>query len=322
MPLLRGTLKAAEAIGLDMGEVVAALDLDPDHLDDSDRRVPRTVLYRLWELMVAATGDDALGLHVAAATQPGAFAVLDYAMRNAPTLGDAYRQMARYSHVLHDGVDIVLEVDRDSAWIRYREPAGSPRQIAEWIVATWLVVGRQISGEDWAPELVAFQHRAPETTAEHRALFRSPVDFDGGHNELRFAAALLERPAEAADPMLFSVVSRYADSLLTALPTVETTADAVRQVVAELLRGGDPTLKSVARRLDVAPRTLQRRLRAEGASFQGVLDDVRCALAKQYLGDAAIAIEETAFLLGFSEPSAFNRAFKRWTGATPSEFRT
>lgn len=321
MPLLRGTLKAAAVVGVDSGAVIAALEIDGDVLEDSDRRVPRRVLYRLWELMVEATGDDALGLHIAAATQPGGFAVLDYAMRNSPTVGEAYRQMSRYSHVLHDGVDIAIVEDGELVKLRYREPAGSPRHIAEWIVATWLVVGRQISGIDWDPVSVAFQHPAPADTSAHRSLFCAPIEFVATDNELALRAELLERPAREADPQLFSVLSRYADALLAQLPSTQTIVDRVRHVVAELLRGGDPTLKSVARHLGVAPRTLQRRLKVEGVSFQSVLDDVRCALAKQYLGDAAIAIEETAFLLGFSEPSAFNRAFKRWTGATPSEFR-
>lgn len=321
MPLLRGTLKAAAAVGLDAGPVLGALDIRTDDLEDSDRRVPRQVLYRCWELMVAATGDDALGLHIAAATGPGGFAVLDYAMRNSPTLGEAYRQMARYSHVLHDGVDIAIAENGDVVRLSYREPAGSPRHIAEWIVATWLVVGRQIAGIDWDPVSVAFQHPAPADTRAHRQLFRAPVEFVAADNGLSVPAALLDTPAREADPQLFSVLSRYADTLLAQLPSTRTAADRVRHVIAEHLRDGDPALKAVARRLGMAPRTLQRKLKAEGLSFQAVLDEVRCTLAKHYLGDAAIAIEETAFLLGFSEPSAFNRAFKRWTGATPSEFR-
>lgn len=322
MPLLRGMLEAAKRRNIDVKTALADLDIEESSLVEADRRLPRSTLFALWAAFASETGDDALGIHLGESTQTGDYAVLDYAMRNSPTLGDAYRQAARYSHVLHDGVDIVVVIDGATARLRYQEPAGSPRQLAEWAVTLWLVVGRQITGTHWRPTQVSFQHSEPEDTTEHRRLFDAPLTFKAPCNELAFDAALLEKPVVAADPALFEVLSAFADQLLKKVPRAESVVDRARQVVAELLRSGDATLDTVAKRLGMARRTLQRKLKAESYSFQALLDEVRCALAKRYLEDRTIAVEETAFLVGFSEPSAFNRAFKRWTGATPSDFRS
>jgi AraC-like DNA-binding protein len=133
---------------------------------------------------------------------------------------------------------------------------------------------------------------------------------------------VLERPNPTADPALSRTILRHAEALLAALPEPTATyAERVRRGLAEILGEGEVSLRQVARGLKMSERSLQRRLAAEGVTFDGLLDDVRHHLALRYLADPSIAVSEVAYLLGYSEPSPFHRAFRRWTGATPSDMR-
>jgi AraC-like DNA-binding protein len=134
--------------------------------------------------------------------------------------------------------------------------------------------------------------------------------------------AMLERPVVKADPALSHLIERHAEALLAALPPpTQTAADRVRRILSSALRDGDATLAGAARKLKMSERSLQRRLADEGVTFDALLDEIRRDLALRYLADAKIAVAEVAYLLGYSEPSPFHRAFKRWTGRTPSEMR-
>ena len=133
--------------------------------------------------------------------------------------------------------------------------------------------------------------------------------------------AVLERPLLAQNRDLFAYLDRHAQALQQKLDRAPSLAFRVRELLVERLRDGEPDQPSIARALGLSERTLQRRLSEENASFASLVDEVRADLARLYLGDPKLAIFEIAFLLGYSEPSAFNRAFKRWTGQSPSEFR-
>jgi AraC-like DNA-binding protein len=131
-------------------------------------------------------------------------------------------------------------------------------------------------------------------------------------------------PRTGGDPDLFSVLDTHAKMLLDQRPGSADRADIVarvRDAIESELRGGDPKLESIARRLAMSPRTLQRRLSDRGVLFNDVLDEMRFRAAKSYLAPGDIAGTEVAYLLGFAEPSSFNRAFKRWSGLTPTEYR-
>ena len=130
-----------------------------------------------------------------------------------------------------------------------------------------------------------------------------------------------EVPQLAADPAMSSIMERHLSRLLRDLPPDETFAARVRHVLIEELRRGEPTLDRLAARLRMSERTMQRRLSQQGTSLQALLDEVRHDLSLRHLGESRESIAEIAFLLGFSEVSAFHRAFKRWTGSTPGAYR-
>ena len=136
-----------------------------------------------------------------------------------------------------------------------------------------------------------------------------------------FPAEALERSLPAADPTLTKLLQRQADELLARLPRVESIGDQVRRVIQEELRGGEPSMEQIARRLATTSSTLRRRLSGEGQSFRELLEKTRLELARAYLADPRLSITEVAFRLGFRDASTFFKSFKRWTGRTPADYR-
>ncbi|MEW6497266.1 MAG: helix-turn-helix domain-containing protein, partial [Cyanobacteriota bacterium] len=196
-----------------------------------------------------------------------------------------------------------------------------PTAACQWIVANMVLNAQRMTGLDVAPLKVGFQHQQPEDVSAYQRLFRSPLAFEQSVNFVIVDARVLKQPLLKSDPGLCAVLDRHAEDLLAKLPRQESIVDSVRQEISAGLRGGDPGLDAIANKLGIAPRTLQRKLKEAGTSHQELLDEMRRELSIYYLQERDMAVCEVAFLLGFSETSAFHRAFKRWTGTTPGEFR-
>ncbi len=189
-----------------------------------------------------------------------------------------------------------------------------------------MVVGlntiRLMAGIQWAPAEAQFVHQAPRDTTEHTRLFGAPVSFGRPTNALRRRARVPRsagpgcRRASLPDPETISRQCLEGDAARGQPCSAQ-----IRRAVGESLRDGDPKLAQVAGKLTTTPRTLQRRLREHGVDFKRVVDDTRRRFSLNYLRDPKHTLTEIAYLLGYSEVSAFNRAFKRWTGATPSSYR-
>jgi AraC-like DNA-binding protein len=168
---------------------------------------------------------------------------------------------------------------------------------------------------------VCFAHSQPADIHDHLAFFRAPVRFSTGMNGLFFPATLLNEPCVRNDPSLLTVLERYAAALLDRTPRGSGLAERVRATLLQEIREGEPKASNVANRLKMSVRTLNRLLGNEGTTFRELLDHLRNELAVRHLREDTLAIAEIAFLLGFSELSAFYRAFHRWTGQSPAEFR-
>jgi len=317
------------AAGAAAPAVRAATGVDPALLADPDARIPLALETALWDEAARLTGDDAFGLHAAEGVRPGAFDVVDYAIRTAPSFRASFDRLARYNRLVHDAA--VFSVEDLGARTRVEHVlrfAGTTqsRHAAEFTLACFVVFGAQMRGAPIAPLAVEFRHPAPPAAvvAEHARRFGVAPAFGRPVNAIEFDRATIEAPLPSADPALSRVIERHAEALLAARPEpAETTGNRVRRLLADLLGEGETgvSLAAVARRLRMSERSLQRRLAAEGLGFDPLLDDLRRELALRYLADEKLAIAEVAYLLGYSEPSAFHRAFKRWTGATPAEAR-
>jgi len=318
---------AAGALGADPAELVRRTGFDPERARDPDAKIPLAVENALWNEAARLTGDEAFGLHAAERLTPGTFDVLDYAVRTAPTLRSALERLARYNRLVHDAAVFTLRDDEQTLRVEHGFRSGPHvpcRHASEFTLATLVVLGAELLERALEPLAVEFAHAAPgpEVGAEHRRIFGVEARFSQPLNALTLARESVERALPRADPGLSRVIERHAEALLAALPPPsETTGDRVWHLLSKTLGEGAPALADVAARLKMSERSLQRKLADEGKSFEALLDDVRRKLALRYLADPKLAIAEVAYLLGYSEPSPFHRAFKRWTGKTPNEAR-
>jgi AraC-like DNA-binding protein len=209
--------------------------------------------------------------------------------------------------------------------VRHLLPGGAavPRESAEFVLASWVRAGRAVTGVPWRPVDVRFAHRPTAAAAGELArFFGCPIHFSTGVNALVVAAATAALPTLRADAGLLRILDRHAGDLLERVPRSASVGDRIRHLLHGTLRTGVPTTAQLAARLHVSPRTLERSLRAEGTNYKALLNGLRMELASEHLLTGTRSIGEIAFLLGFSEASAFHRAFRRWSGSTPAAFRS
>ncbi len=298
---------------------------DPAWLNDPDARMPLAVETRLWDEAARRSGDAAFGLHAAAAIRPGMFQVLDYAVRTAPDLGAALQRLVRYNRLLHDVATFDIQHQGSVVRIEHRfadTSARPSRHAVEFTLASLVVVASQIGTVPVRSVAVEFVHEPPDRAEDHRTLFGVAPRFGAARSCLVLDAAVLQRPVPAADPELSRIVTAHADAVLERLgPAPTSWSERVRHALLQGLDGERATLPAMARQLGLSERSLQRRLRDEGTGFGTLVDTVRRELALRWVGEGRLALGEVAYLLGFSEPSAFHRAFRRWTGTTPQAMR-
>ena len=311
------------ARGYDSAAFLKGQGVDPIVFRDPEARLPHAVAVSLWQAASQLTNDSNIGLHVAQGIRPGVYGVLDYAVRTCATLGEGLRRLSRYHRFLHDVADVRLRIEHERAILSHHLPfpGGAPRPVSEYVVAGWLLTSRQATGLNWIPLEARFPHSEPDDIFEYEELFACKLQFGCQRSELVFARELLDTPLLKAEATLQAILEAQVVALIQKLPKGEATTDVVRRHVAGEVGEGQPTLEQIAPRLHMSPRTLHRRLEEEGTSFRQILSEVRRELASHHLMERRLAIGEIAFLLGFSEPSAFHRAFKRWTGHTPLTYR-
>jgi AraC-like DNA-binding protein len=319
-----GLVEAIEAAGGDPDELLRPLGLTRQSLAKPDGYIPCAQFAQLLEEAARATGDECFGLHFGERFNPKDIGPVAYVMMNSPTIEAGFQNAGRYLSVHNQAAKVAFGVDGRLAFARHvlSDPAiEAPRHHNEYSLAVALSVMRVMAGSGWAPLEARFAHPGPKDDAEHVRVFGAPVTFGHPANEFVVEREFLDRQVPAADPRLYPILRRYLDAILAEMPREDDLLVSVRRAVAEAMRHGDPSLGEVGKRLAVGPRTLQRRLREHGLEFKALVDDTRRRFALTYLRDRGSTLAEIAYLLGYSEVSAFNRAFRRWTGATPSDYR-
>jgi AraC-like DNA-binding protein len=320
MPRL--VVEALDAVGADVGGFLTAFGLDRAALEDVDARLPASFDLALWAEAPRLSGDECFGLHAAEQVRPGSFDVLGYTLRTSPTIGGAFERLVRYNRLLHDQSEMGLTAHGEEARLSFQLfPEGTPRQQAEFSLAVFLLFARQATGFDVVPLAVDFSHAEPQDVSEHRRIFRAPLRFRRPRPALVLSRSVLDLPLAQADPGLLTVLEKRVRELISRLAPGEGLLERIRRLVMGELSGGDPKVARLARELGMSARTLHRRLREAGTSFREVVDGLRQDLAVRYLAEERLAIAEVAYLLGFSEASAFHRSFKRWTSRTPADYR-
>ncbi len=321
----RALLDACARLGLDTTQMLQAAGLDRATVQDPDARIPIEQVDALWHKAYELSNDPNLALHAIEVLPFGAYRVIDCLASSAPTVGAALAKVSDYFPIIHNGVvhlpyavgdqDVTFGVAAPSC------PSAVTRTYAEYTLAAAFLRTRIGTRQPYRLMRIEFSQPRPPDISEHARIFGCPVRFDADACQMVIAREVWDTPCSGSDPALFSVLDSHARMLLGQLPSAADIVGLVREAIEAELRGGNPRLESVARRLAMSPRTLQRRLRDHGVVFNDVLDAMRFRAAKSYLAQRDVAGSEVAYLLGFAEQSSFNRAFRRWSGQTPSEYR-
>jgi AraC-like DNA-binding protein len=334
----RGVLEAAARAGVPRDRLLAAAGLDAPNaaaFDAPDAFVPLDRQLALWDAAAALASDPAFGLHTGAAGTPEHLGTLGHVLRSSATLGDALARAARYERLMYTG--FVTTVERAGPLAVICHAALHPdtpveRQPIEYVLALIFSLCRALAGGDdpaagalpaLRPVEVRFRHAAhrdPRVAAEHARVFGAPVRFGQADNALVLPAAALDLPDPRRGPRGGRGARRPRRAPAHAAHGRDTAGGRLRAALPDLLRAGEPTLAAAARHLAMSERTLQRRLAVEGTAFQALVDAERRDLALAHLRAGRLAVGEVAFVTGFSEPSAFRRAFRRWTGTTPAAY--
>lgn len=287
--------------------------------------LPLAALRGLLDRAAELAGIDELGVALAERFPRGGYGVLEYTCRSAPTIRAALERIVRYVGLLNELVVMSLD-ERDGVVVIEQRIPGEPACVGRhgnaFFLSYFLARAREVSHAPMVPVRAWFAHPAPDDVAALcQALGTTHVRFGAGANGMALPAAQVDAPISSADPPLLSILEAQADRALAGVAPAARTAAIVRQQVRAQLGDGPPSLEGVATSLRLTRRTLQRRLADEGVAFQAIVDDVRRELALDYVKDARRPLGEIAYLLGYAELSPFLRAFKRWTGRTPSQVR-
>jgi AraC-like DNA-binding protein len=315
-------LEVLAALGLDTTRILGLAGLPRERLIDPHGRLPADTSFAFWEAAIHISGDPAIGLKVGARLRTGALGSYEYLLRNSETFEQVAERADRFMRLVDDTARLELRKDERVAALRIYRMGGypfPPSDVETLFSAAASIHRKELAGAAFAA--VRFTHAALTDSKVYTQHFGCPVTFGTDSNELQFPAALLEQRAPSADPSLGMVLEEYAAHLVTQLPTGDPLVSAARGMILDELKAGAPSPASVARALHMSERTLRRRLEAEGTSYQALLEGLREQLAREYVVRTRDGFEAVAQRLGFRDASTFFRAFKRWTGTTPAQYR-
>lgn len=324
MPLIRTVLGCLLRQGHDPDQFLRELQLEHTPLHDLNRRIDLSIYDQVQERAMALLDDPALGLHMGEQTSPSNLGLLGHLLMSAPTLGDAIRQWMHYHRLVNDAEPSRLLVESDQATFIYQFPrstANCNRIRAEFGLVQLIKLAGLMLGSDLPIQQVQFEHPSPDYVTEYERIFMAPIRFGCEHTAILFPASLLRRALPSAHTGVFQLLKDEADRQLVNLDDTATLAEKVEHFLHTALQQGKPTIVEVAEHFGMNERTLRRKLEGHDTTFSELLGQVQLKQARRLLENPAIPIDSIADRLGFSEASAFHRAFKRWTGKTPSEYR-
>lgn len=318
-------LAAAEDLGVARTRLLEAAGISEAEAG-ADAGIAFPALCALYESAAALTGDSAFGLHVGERTSPRMYGPLGYILANSATLGDALEGLAQYQPIWSRAAGVALRRRRTGTGLVYWHeglvPAKNRRQESEQMLSALLAFAREAAATPLDPVEVRFEHAAPGDIAEHRRIFAASLVFGAASTEIVFAPGALALPIPRADAILGRLMRDHAGATLADQRRREPFLDRLRDRVSAAIRhSSEVSLARLAAEMAVGPRTLQRRLSRRGLTFRAFADETRVALAKEMLADGDLALGQIAFRLGYSQTSAFHRAFRRQVGTTPGAFR-
>jgi AraC-like DNA-binding protein len=323
--LARGLMELAVSKGASRAELAARSGIAAEDLADVDRRVPFASYVALMRACQQLANDPALALHYGETNDMAQISVVGLIAYACETMVEAMAQMNRYGR-------LVVEVDgpkerfsvayKDGGFwaVDHREQPNDFPELTESTFARMICAPRRF-GVTQLAQAVHVTHLAPVYRAEYERIYGAPVTFEAGWNAVLLDAQWMNHQIAVQPRYVFGILSDHADTLLKRLESSKSTRGRVESLLMPILHKGEARMETIAAKLGLSRQTLFRRLKGEGVTFEKVLDELRRQMALDYLGARKVSVNETAYLVGFSEPAAFSRAFKRWTGKSPRDVR-
>ena len=325
--LVAGLLRFSVSLGADADVLCKIASIERDLLGNPDSRVPLPCYITLMRAAQKATDNPALALHYGEGVGMSEISIVGLLMEASSTIGEAYIQMRRYGR-------LAMEIDAISKGPRFELAQDNGKMFLvdqQWMVDefrevtesgfAWLVCGprRYLDKSPVVSAQVTWP--APSYWKEYERVLRCPVEFDAKWNALEMHPESFSWPVAQNPKYVFGVLTERANALLAELEAAHSTSGQLQTLLASVLHHGDISADAMAQKMRISRQTLFRRLKDEGATFTEILDNLRQRLAIEYLKGGKTSVNETAYLVGFSDAAAFTRAFKRWTGKNPGEFR-
>ncbi len=317
--------KAIDSYGLDSRELFVRAGLDHSRLREPLARFPAPSVSKLWSIGVEATKDPCFGLTVASFWHPTTLHALGYSWLASDNLAEAFDCAVRYTRIVNTAAQGVLRIESTEDHYKMVADIGRSKLVpipaaVDASMAVFLIMCRAAYGSYFRLQRVTFRHGAPSCCERFDTLFQAPVEFGAAENALWIDPDLVREPLATANPELVRINDRIVTDYLAQLDRGDL-GMRVRSKLIEHLPGGHFSEGEIASSLNVSQRSLQRKLREQGMSYTQLVETTRRELATQYARDPQHSFNEVAFLLGFTEPANFSRAFKRWHGKSPSQFR-
>ncbi len=316
----------ARVAGVDPAVALQGSGIDPAAPPAPDEHVDVARYLEVWRRVIAGVGDAAFPIRVASTFQLEDHEVFGFLAMSCETLGQAFDRTAAYRALYCVGARWEIEVSASATRLVWVPWPGDPRDAGyraamDFAVADMSDAIRRLGRQSPRPLAVRLAHAAPADASAYLAHYGVAPVFGGGLYELSYPVGLREQPVASFNSKLRDYFDQECRRLVSQRAAGPSTVEQVRRVLIGSMDGGELSMEAVAKRLGLSSRSLQRRLSEEGARYQDVLADIRAEFAKRYLARGSISASEVAYLLGFTEPPAFFKAFKRWTGMTPREFQ-
>ena len=319
---VRAVLKAAEDEGVAPAKLLEMAGIDPALAKDPDGEVTLETMRLFWQSAYAETKNPYLAMEAGIRAVHGSYKTIDYLLLAATTLGDGLGRFVEHFRLINTWLNFELQEDAKGHHVVLASKIGPvPFPAVEITFAVLTERIRLMIGPVWAPTSVSFLHTTQGDPAYYRGFFRCPVAFGAEEAKLTIDAASWEAPIASGDEGLFRVLTNHAELLSADRPIPDDLVARARAEILRVLGNGEPEIEEIADTLAVSARTLQRRLSDRDLTYSRLVDEVREDQGRKLVSGGAMSLSEVAFFLGYSDQSAFTRAFKRWTGQTPREFR-
>ena len=311
-----------QSLGADPAEVLAEVGLDPQLFADPSNVMSLAARGRLFSHCVARTGCKHFGLLIGQTGHLSALGLLGFLVQHSPDVETALRSFVRFSHLVVRGAGANFALHGDFAILGYEihQPGvEATDQAGDGAMAMFCNIMRKLCGPEWKPVEVWFAHRRPEDVGPYRRFFGAPLRFDAEQYAIVFPTTWLSYRLPDDDPELRRHLREQIDAIEARYQ--ENFPEQVRSVLRTALLTSHAKADQVAALFSMHSRTLNRRLRDFGTNFQALVDEVRFEIARQMLENSAMEVSQVAAMLDYADASAFTRAFRRWSGATPGVWR-